>query len=75
VILILLLIGALPAWAYSTRWGYYRVPGSDGAQDNEDSSVFSVSECLSVRNFLTLKLRRSVVSAQHSSPKLMAEMS
>jgi hypothetical protein len=23
VILILLLIGALPAWPYSTEWGYY----------------------------------------------------
>jgi hypothetical protein len=23
IILILLLIGALPAWPYSTRWGYY----------------------------------------------------
>jgi len=23
VILILLLIGALPAWPYSTNWGYY----------------------------------------------------
>ena len=23
IILVLLLIGALPAWLYSTRWGYY----------------------------------------------------
>ena len=23
IILILLLIGALPTWPYSTRWGYY----------------------------------------------------
>ena len=23
IILILLLIGALPAWPYSTQWGYY----------------------------------------------------
>lgn len=23
IVLILLLIGALPTWPYSTRWGYY----------------------------------------------------
>lgn len=23
IILILLLVGALPAWPYSSRWGYY----------------------------------------------------
>jgi Protein of unknown function (DUF3309) len=23
IILVLLLIGAFPAWPYSTRWGYY----------------------------------------------------
>jgi hypothetical protein len=27
LILILLLIGALPAWPYSTGWGYYPVGG------------------------------------------------
>lgn len=27
IILILILIGALPAWPYSTGWGYYPVGG------------------------------------------------
>jgi len=27
IILILLLIGAFPAWPYSTGWGYYPVGG------------------------------------------------
>lgn len=27
IILILLLIGALPTWPYSTGWGYYPVGG------------------------------------------------
>ena len=27
VLLILLLVGALPAWPYSTGWGYYPVGG------------------------------------------------
>lgn len=27
IILILLLIGALPAWPYSTGWGYYPAGG------------------------------------------------
>ena len=27
VILILLLLGALPAWPYSVRWGYYPAGG------------------------------------------------
>jgi hypothetical protein len=27
VILILLLIGALPSWPYSSRWGYYPSSG------------------------------------------------
>ena len=27
IILILLLIGAFPAWPYSTRWGYYPAGG------------------------------------------------
>ena len=27
IILILLLVGALPAWPYSTNWGYYPTGG------------------------------------------------
>ncbi len=27
IILILILVGALPAWPYSTGWGYYPVGG------------------------------------------------
>jgi Protein of unknown function (DUF3309) len=27
IVLILLLIGALPAWPYSSRWGYYPTGG------------------------------------------------
>ena len=27
IILVLLLIGALPSWPYSTGWGYYPVGG------------------------------------------------
>jgi hypothetical protein len=27
ILLILLLIGALPAWPYSARWGYYPTGG------------------------------------------------
>jgi len=30
VILILLLLGALPAWPYSTGWGYYPAGGIGG---------------------------------------------
>jgi hypothetical protein len=29
IILILLLIGAFPAWPYSSGWGYYPVGGLD----------------------------------------------
>lgn len=40
VILILMLLGALPTWPYSTGWGYYP---SRGRIDNNYSSHFIVS--------------------------------
>jgi hypothetical protein len=30
VVIILLLVGALPAWPYSTGWGYYPAGGFGG---------------------------------------------
>jgi len=40
IVLVLLLIGALPAWPYSTGWGYYPSGGlgADSADSNHPRS-------------------------------------
>ncbi|WP_243689353.1 DUF3309 domain-containing protein [Geotalea toluenoxydans] len=37
IILIILLVGALPLWPYSSSWGYYPSGGLAGAVDTADS--------------------------------------